>query len=127
MSYFLNSSCGPSPYTALPFVMRYTDPCPYTALPFFMRYTKSHQAQGSMLNSKSPLLHMIFLTIRQMLIIFLLKVLPYKYGFLHLPPPLGQLPGWSMTIPEEIHSNMSFLCTVIYFTYYETSFSNQYI
>jgi len=101
MSYFLNSSCGPSPYTALP---------------FFMRYTKSHQAQGSMLNCKSPLLHMIFL----------LKVLPYKYGFLHLPPPLGQLPGWSVTIPEEIHSNMSFLRTVNYFTYYETSFSNQY-
>jgi hypothetical protein len=98
----INSSCGPSPYTALPFLMR---------------YTKSHQAQGSMLNWKSCLLHMIFLTIRWMRIIFLLKVLPYKHGFLHLPSPLGQLPGWSMTVPEEVHSNTSFICTVNYFPF----------
>jgi hypothetical protein len=51
-----------------------------------------------------------------MLIIVLFKVLPYKYGFLHLSPPLGQLPGWSMTIPEEIHSNTS-LYTVNYFPF----------
>jgi hypothetical protein len=63
---------------------------------------------------------MIFLTVRQMLIIFL-KVLPYKFGFLHLSPPLGQLPGWSMTIPEEIHSNISFLCTVNYFPFSQFS------